>query len=146
MTLGGPGLMVREMGLAATNATFMRRVRRSLHHFLTLALAVSTLSAISISVAPSATAAGAGLSLYVKNESASITTFVRSEFTTGTCHTQATSTIDFQWESGSPGGSCNSDKFTVYATGQILAPVTGTVRFCAIADDGFFLNNLCARS
>ena len=132
--------MVREMGLAATNATFMRTVRRSLHHFLTLALAVSTLSAISISVAPSATAAGAGLSLYVKNESASITTFERSEFTTGTCHTQATSTIDFQWGSGSPGGSCNSDKFTVYATGQILAPVTGTVRFCAIADDGFFLD------
>ena len=40
------------MGLAGNNATFMRRARRSLHHFLALVLAVSTLSAISI-VSPS---------------------------------------------------------------------------------------------
>ena len=132
--------MVKEMGLAATKATFMRRVRRSLHHFLALALAVSTLSAISISVAPSATAAGAGLSLYVKNEPGITQNLTRNEFTMDTCHTESTSTINYQWGTGPPGGSCPTDGFTVYATGQILAPVTGTVLFCAVADDGFFLD------
>ena len=128
------------MGLVGSNATFVRKARRSLHHLLALALAVSTLSAISIAVAPPATAAGAGLSLYIKNESGRTQDFTRNEFTTGTCHTLTTSTIDYQWGSGSPGGSCNIDGFTVYATGQILAPVTGTVNFCAIADDGFYLS------
>ena len=117
----------------------MRKFRQAVIQALSLVLIVSTLSAISIVSAPSANAAGAGLSVYIKNESGRSQDLARNEFTTGTCHTLTTSTIDYQWGSGSPGGSCNIDGFTVYATGQILAPVTGTVNFCAIADDGFYL-------
>jgi hypothetical protein len=132
---------LRKASLAAafSNSVFMRKAKRILHHFLALVLAASTVSAISIVSAPSANAAGAGLSVYIKNESGRSQDLARNEFTTGTCHTLTTSTIDYQWGSGSPGGSCNTDGFTVYATGQILAPVTGPVNFCAIADDGFYL-------
>ena len=45
------------MGLAVNRATFMRKARRSIHHFLVLALVVSTLSAISAISAPDASAA-----------------------------------------------------------------------------------------
>jgi large repetitive protein len=48
------------MGLAGNSATFMRSAKRSLHHFLVLILAVSTLSAISIQTANAATA-GSGV-------------------------------------------------------------------------------------
>lgn len=44
------------MGLAGKSASFMRRAKRSLHHFLVLVLAVSALSAISIAKAPEAAA------------------------------------------------------------------------------------------
>jgi uncharacterized repeat protein (TIGR02543 family) len=44
------------MGLAVNSATFMRRTKRSLHHFLALVLIVSTLSAVSIVKAPEASA------------------------------------------------------------------------------------------
>ena len=45
------------MGLAVNNAIFIGRAKRTLHHFLVLVLAVSTLSAISVVTAPSANAA-----------------------------------------------------------------------------------------
>jgi uncharacterized repeat protein (TIGR02543 family) len=44
------------MGLTRTRATFMPRAKRSLHHFLALVIAVSTLSAISVFTAPIANA------------------------------------------------------------------------------------------
>jgi uncharacterized repeat protein (TIGR02543 family) len=44
------------MRLAGNNATFIRRAKRSLHHFLVLVIAVSSLSAISVVSAPSARA------------------------------------------------------------------------------------------
>jgi uncharacterized repeat protein (TIGR02543 family) len=48
------------MLLAAKMATFRRVVRRALHHFLALVIAVSTLSAISVAKAPEAIAANTG--------------------------------------------------------------------------------------
>ena len=48
------------MGLAGNSATFMRRAKRSLHHFLALVLAASTLSAISVISTPSARALSNG--------------------------------------------------------------------------------------
>ena len=85
----------------------------------------------------SANQVGTGLSLYYKNDSAAWTT-PPAAFTTSTCHT-ATNNINFNWGGGSPGGTCNSDNFTGYGVGFILAPVTGDVNFCEQTDDQFYM-------
>ncbi len=46
------------------------------------------------------------------------------------------STIDFNWNSGSPDARVNSDKFSAEWTGQILAPETGSYIFTTKSDDG----------
>jgi hypothetical protein len=85
----------------------------------------------------SANQVGTGLSLYYKNDSAAWTT-PPAAFTTSTCHT-ATNNINFNWGGGSPGGTCNSDNFTGYGVGFILAPVTGDINFCEQTDDQFYM-------
>jgi uncharacterized repeat protein (TIGR02543 family) len=55
------------MGLAGKSATFMRRLKRGLHHFLALVLAVSTLSAISVVSLPEANATTTGTSPCVED-------------------------------------------------------------------------------
>jgi uncharacterized repeat protein (TIGR02059 family) len=112
--------------------------RRIVSSIVSFALSFSVLSALTVATAPSANAASGGLKIYIKNEAGASPGISRNAFTTGTCHT-ATAAINYDWGSGSPGGTCGVNSFTVYATGYILAPVTGTVNFCAIADDGFHL-------
>ena len=115
--------------------TVRNLVKRGGFGLLISSLLVSLLTAVSM---PQANATSGGLNVYVKNENGASPAITRNKFTTGTCHT-AFGVIDYDWGSGAPSG-CNIDGFTVYATGRILAPITGVVTFCAIADDGFYLD------
>lgn len=112
--------------------------RRIVSSVVSFSLSLSFIIASSVITAPQAQATSGGLNVYVKNESGATPAITRNEFTTGTCHT-AFGVIDYDWGSGAPSG-CNTDGFTVYATGRILAPITGIVTFCAFADDGFYLD------
>ena len=70
------------MGLAPYRDTFMRRTKRSLHHFLALVLVVSTLSAISVVSPPEAKAA-----YTVSNTNEVITTTGGGGYITANCDT-----------------------------------------------------------
>lgn len=110
----------------------MRKLR-----VLALTLILALLNGFVYSESASAAPIGTGLSLYYKSDSAAWTT-PPTAFTTSTCHT-STGNINFNWGSGSPGGSCGGDYFTGYGVGYILAPVTGNVNFCEQTDDQFYM-------
>ena len=54
------------------------------------------------------------------------------------CYTGVVSNIDFNWGATGPVG-CQQNWFSTYFYGYIKAPITGTVNFYDIADDGFYL-------
>jgi large repetitive protein len=89
-----------------------------------------------------------GLSMFVRNQSGRSQDLARVSTTSGLpglCGSGITNNLDYNWGTGRPTvnsttlNSCGENSFTVYAKGSITAPTTGTVTFCAIADDGFFL-------
>ena len=47
--------------------------------------------------------------------------------------------VDFDWNTGSPGGGVAADNFSVRWTGQVEAPATGDYVFTTTADDGIRL-------
>jgi uncharacterized repeat protein (TIGR02543 family) len=140
------------MGRALNSAVFMRKIRRSLHHFLAVILAVSTLTAISAINAPSAqaltTGTGSGLFALIKNETLAYSTSPAYSTTpTGMklsdrCGSTILSTVDFNWSSSMPTGatSCNLSNYTAMITGYLLAPSTGNFVFKTRSDDGFIMN------
>ena len=56
----------------------------------------------------------------------------------GTCLSDVVPNVNFDWGGGGP-AYCPSDFFTTYFYGYIKSPVTGTVNFYEVADDGFYL-------
>ena len=83
--------------------------------------------------------AAQGLDMYFKAESGPSSQMTTSAFKTGTCFTSP-GDLNQNWEANSPGGTCPTDGFTMYAEGFIKAPATGTVTFYSATDDGFLLN------
>ncbi|MFM2106219.1 MAG: hypothetical protein RL338_1251, partial [Chloroflexota bacterium] len=55
------------------------------------------------------------------------------------CATVIATRLDFDWGRGSPAAGCPEDDFSIYGTGTIVAPYTGTVEFCTSNDDGFYI-------
>ena len=80
-----------------------------------------------------------GLKGYHINETTTYDGFTRVPFTSGTCSTEAITSIYKDWSTGSPTG-CNNDNFTSYFVGYLRAPVTGAVTFRTANDDGIQLN------
>ncbi|NJO02039.1 MAG: T9SS type A sorting domain-containing protein [Bacteroidia bacterium] len=50
--------------------------------------------------------------------------------------TRTDATVNFDWQSGSPGSGVNADNFSVRWTGQVEAPVNGNYTFYTLSDDG----------
>jgi len=103
---------------------------------LCLTLFVLLFSSAYSPVSAQAALTGTGLSIYYMNSGSWSTP--PAAFTTGTCGT-GLGEINFNWGGGGPSG-CNSDYFTAYATGYILAPFSGSVDFCEQTDDQFYMN------
>jgi hypothetical protein len=80
-----------------------------------------------------------GLKGYHINENTTYEGFTRTPFTTGTCSTEAITSVYKDWSTGGPVG-CNTDHFTSYFVGYLRAPVTGAVTFRSANDDGIQLN------
>ncbi|CAB5010082.1 unannotated protein [freshwater metagenome] len=112
-------------------ASRLRRSQSILSSFLIL-IASSSLTALPAKAAVT----GTGLSIYYMNSGSWSTP--PAAFTTGTCAT-GTGEINFNWGGSGPSG-CNSDNFTAYANGYILAPFSGSIDFCEQTDDQFYMN------
>ena len=109
----------------------MSLVRKVTRLCISLVLITSSLALV-----PQVAQAAPGLDFYFKEEAGTTAQMNLSPFTSGTCHV---SRGDFNqnWGTGSPGGSCPSERFTLYGQGFIKAPATGTVSFYSATDDGF---------
>jgi len=80
-----------------------------------------------------------GLKGYHKEETTTYEGFTRVPFTSGTCSTEAITSVYKNWDSGGPAG-CSNQNFTSYFVGYLKAPHTGTVTFRSANDDGLKLN------
>lgn len=116
------------------------RIRKFLSFVLIVGLLQTFSWTYQIVEAPKANAAQ-GLQFYVQNTASwSVPPSAINESTSGYCN-KTINTMNGAWGSGNAFGlsGCNSDNFTVYGTGYIQGPYTGTVNFCNQADDQFYL-------
>lgn len=54
----------------------------------------------------------------------------------GTCDVKIGTNISYGWGEYSAPGSCPTDYFYGYGAADIIGPITGTVYFCSLNDDG----------
>lgn len=80
-----------------------------------------------------------GLKGYHKEETTTYEGFTGVPFTSGTCSTEALTSVYKEWGSGGPSG-CANQHFTSYFVGYLKAPHTGSVTFRSTQDDGIQLN------
>ncbi|HEY5705410.1 MAG TPA: PA14 domain-containing protein [Terrimicrobiaceae bacterium] len=86
--------------------------------------------------------AGTGLRGQYYNDSSSTTYPLANPFAGSPVLIRTDATVDFYWDTNSPGSPVNSNRFSVKWTGQVKAPVSGNYTFTVTGDDGIrlFLN------
>ena len=85
---------------------------------------------------------GTGLRGQYYNDSSSTTYPLANPFAGSPVLIRTDATVDFYWDTNSPGSPVNSNRFSVKWTGQVKAPVSGNYTFTVTGDDGIrlFLN------
>lgn len=126
----------------------MNRLQRLAHRTIAVTMValvaslMSTVGPASVVAPAQAAVSGDGLKAYYRVDNRSAST-LRSQgfegFVTDTCHTETATTINFNWGTAKPGGTCPIDNFTALYTGYVLAPATGEVTFRVSPDDAFLL-------
>ena len=84
----------------------------------------------------SSVAAGSGLRGEYFNDSSADNYPLNNPFAAAPVLTRTDSTVDFDWNYGSPAPQVNSSFFSARWTGRVRAPVTGTYTFYVTGDDG----------